>query len=338
LIVLAVLILVHELGHFSTAKLMGVRVEEFGLGFPPRLKSWTRGATVYSLNAIPIGGFVKMLGENGQESEPDSFGAQAPWRRLIILAAGPAMNLILAIIIFFLVFMVGSPRNTTVLTEVVPASPAASVGLRPGDRIVRVDRTPVRYFDQLQAAMQGHLGERVTLQVTRGSRQFTTRLVPRLHPPQGQGAIGVQLSDTETVSYGVIKSGELAVQQLPDFLSSLPRVVQSVSQKGGDGLAGPIGIARVTTTAVQREPSNGFGYLLGLVAFLSLNLGVLNLLPVPALDGGRIVFVLISWIRRGNLDPELETMVHMVGMAALLLLIVLISYHDLVKWVSGGSF
>ena len=338
LIVLAVLILVHELGHFTTAKLMGVRVEEFGLGFPPRLKSWTRGVTVYSLNAIPIGGFVKMLGENGQESAPDSFGAQAPWRRFIILAAGPAMNLILAILIFFFVFMVGSPRNTTVLTQVMPASPAASVGLRTGDRIVRVGRTPVRYFDQLQTAMQGHLGKRITLQVTRGSRQFTASLVPRLHPPPGQGAIGVQLADTETVSYGVIRSGELAVQQLPDFVSGLPRVAQSVSQRGGDGLAGPIGIARVTTSAVQREPSNGIGFLLGLVAFLSLNLGVLNLLPVPALDGGRIVFVLISWIRRGNLDPELETMVHMVGMAALLLLIVLISYHDLVKWIGGSSF
>jgi regulator of sigma E protease len=337
-VVLAVLILVHEFGHFSFAKLSGVRVEEFGLGFPPRLRAWQRRGTVYSLNAIPIGGFVRMLGENGEDAEPDSFGAQPPWRRLIILAAGPTMNILLALTILFVAFMVGSPRSLTVVTGVSRHSPAAAAGLRSGDRIVQLDGRPVRYLEDLQAATLTHSGERVTLTVQRGSRTFRTSLVPRKHPPRDQGPMGVALERTVVVTYSPGKAAQMSLQAVGTMVTGIPAVLQSLSEHGTRGVAGPVGIANLTTHVVQHEPQQGPGSLLQFVALLSANLGVLNLLPIPALDGGRIVFVLISWIRRRNLDPEVEGLIHMVGMAVLLFLIAVISYQDLVRWITGGSF
>ena len=337
-VILGVLILVHEVGHFAFAKLMGVRVDEFGLGFPPRLKTWRRGGTVYSLNAIPLGGFVKMLGENGDHPEPDSFGAKPPWQRFLILVAGPGMNLLLALAIFFGTFMIGSPRYLTVVTSVVGGSPAATAGLHVGDRIVAVDGQPVKYADQLQGLVLNNLGERLTIRVERGSKTFSTGLVPRVNPPPHQGPMGVGVAKSMTVAYGPADSLGRAFGQIGAMVGSLPLVLQSIGQHGGGQVAGPIGIAQGTTDVVQNEPSTGIGTLLQWVALLSANLGVLNLLPIPALDGGRLVFVLLSWVRRRNLDPELEGLVHMVGMAMLLMLILVISYQDVARWVGGGSF
>lgn len=340
-LVLAVLILVHELGHFTFAKLMGVRVEEFGLGFPPRVKSWRRGDTVYSLNAIPIGGFVKMLGENGDDVEPDSFGAKPPWQRLIILAAGASMNLLLAVVISFFVFLHGSPvfQDSTAIAKVAPNSPAAAAHLEKGDQILTIDGQAVHSYRALANVIGKHLGQRVKLTVQRGSGSFTTGLVPRVHPPKNQGPMGIQLGQIRTVTYSPQEAAGRAVGQIGSMVAAIPTFFSSVSHNGGSGLTGPIGIAHITTDVVQNAPQDGgIDSILGFVAFLSLNLGVLNLLPIPALDGGRIVFVLISWIRRRNLDPEVEGLIHMVGMAILLTLIVLISYHDIIRWVGGGSF
>lgn len=337
-IVLALLILVHELGHFSFARLMGVRVEEFGLGFPPRVKSWRRGETVYSLNAVPLGGFVRMLGENGEAADPHSFGAKPPWQRFVVLAAGPSMNILLALAIFFFAFLVGSPRSLTVVTSVAPGSPAAAAGLRSGDRILKVDGRSVSYFEDLQGATFEHLGQRVSLVVQRGSETYRTVLVPRKHPPRNQGPMGVGLKKSAVVRYSPPKAAQLSAQAVGQMVLGLPILLERLSQHDTSGVAGPIGIAHFTTKVVQQEPQTGPGSLLQLVALLSASLGVLNLLPIPALDGGRIVFVLISWVRRRNLDPEVEGLVHMVGMAVLLFLIALISYQDILRIVTGGSF
>ncbi|MBV9281239.1 MAG: site-2 protease family protein [Chloroflexi bacterium] len=337
-VVLAALILVHELGHFTLAKLLGVRVEEFGLGFPPRLKVWRRGGTLYSLNAIPIGGFVRMLGENGERPEPDSFGAKEPWKRFLILVAGPAMNLLLAVAIFFAVFLIGTPRYLTVVTAVAPGSPAAAAGLRPGDRVLQADADTVTYSDQLQQVIYQRVGHIVHLTVRRGDHTFRADVLARSRHPATQGPMGIELTRSTTIAYGPVKSAGLALDEVRLMVASIPTVVQAVSQHGGGQVAGPIGIAQVTTHVVQDEPQQGLASVFRFVPFLSANLAVLNLLPIPALDGGRIVFVLVSWVRRRNLDPEVESLIHMVGMAALLLLIALISYQDLVRWITGGSF
>ncbi len=337
-VILAVLILVHELGHFTLAKLMGVRVEEFGLGFPPRLRSWSLGGTVYSLNALPLGGFVKMTGENGEDVDPASFGAKPPWQRLLILLFGPVMNLALAMGIFFFSFMGGSPRGLTVVTGVGARSPAASAKIRVGDKIVDVAGVHVNYLSDLQDVTSTHLGKRVTIELVRANRFRKVTLVPRANPPANQGPMGIALTKVTTVTYSPGKALQLSVQQVGNMVGSIPLLLQNVSQHGGGQVTGPIGIAHLTTRVVQQEPQQGPSSLFLFVALLSANLGVLNLLPIPALDGGRIVFVLLSWARRRNLNPEVEGVIHMVGMAVLLMLILVISYQDIVRWVSGGTF
>jgi regulator of sigma E protease len=336
-VILAVLILVHELGHFTAAKLAGVHVDEFGLGFPPRLKSWRRGVTLYSLNAIPLGGFVKMRGENGEDAEPDSFGAKPPWQRLLILLAGPSMNLLLALAIFFFAFIWGSPRGLTVITKIAPKSPAAYAGLRVNDAILSVDGRRVQYIEDVQDAVGNYIGQRVRLTVAREGTTFSTSVRARAHPPQDQGAMGVVLGKTVTVRYGAAKAVRMSFQSVGSMIGSVPSIVRGLTQHTNQ-VSGPIGIAHVTTDVVSNEPSTGPGFLLYFVALLSANLGVLNLLPVPALDGGRIAFVLLSWVRRRNLDPEVEGLIHLVGMALLLMLILFVSYQDVARWVSGGSF
>jgi regulator of sigma E protease len=339
--ILAALILVHELGHFSMAKLFSVRVDEFGLGFPPRLKTWRRNGTVYSLNAIPLGGFVKMLGENGGDLEPDSFGAKPQWQRLIILAAGPAMNLSLAIFIAFVGFTVGSPRGLTVITGVAAGSPAAASHLRANDTILAVNGHTVRWLTDIQNIVQSevdtHPGQPVSLTVRRDARILTVGIVPRISPPPNQGPIGIVLRKTTTVAYSPPDALGRSIRQLGAMVRAVPAAIRSLTQQNANDLSGPIGIARSTTDAVDNEPATGPGYIIQFIALLSASLGVLNLLPFPALDGGRIVFVLISWIRRRNLDPELEGVIHMVGMAALLVLIMVISYNDVARWVSGQT-
>jgi regulator of sigma E protease len=337
-LILATLILVHELGHFVFAKSMGVRVDEFGLGFPPRLKAWRRGQTTYSLNIIPLGGFVRMLGENGETDRPDSFGAKAPWQRLLILLAGPGMNLLLALAIYFFTFVSGTPKGLTIVTQVQPGSPAALAGLNVGDRISAVNGISVKYFDDLVGVVDARAGRRVTLVVQRGHSSITTQVVPRLNPPPNQGRLGVELGKTVTVSYAPATALSLSFDSVGTLIASVPLIPQALSQSHGSGVSGPIGIAHITTSVVGAEPRQGPGIILQWMALLSATLGVLNLLPIPALDGGRIFFVLVSWARRRNLDPEVEGLMHMVGMAALLTLILFVSYQDIARWVTGGQF
>lgn len=337
-VILATLILVHELGHFAMAKLFGVRVQEFGLGFPPRVIGWEHGGTIYSVNAIPLGGFVRMEGENGEAAEPDSFGAKPPWQRVIILMAGASMNILLAVAIFFFAFLGGSPRGLTVVTAVSAHSPASAAGLRTGDRILAVDGVLTPYYDQLVAQIASHQGHPVTLTVQRGSSDITLRLVPRAHPPVGQGPIGIALNDTVTVSYGPRQALRQSLGTVGSMVAAVPLTFQMLFTHGGQGVTGPIGIAHMTTNVVHNEPKEGIGSLLAFAALLSANLGVLNLLPIPALDGGRIVFALLSWLRRRNLDPQVEGMVHLVGMALLVLIILVVSYQDLIRWVTGAPY
>jgi regulator of sigma E protease len=337
-VVLAILVIAHEAGHFGFAKLFGVRVEEFGVGFPPRLRSWQRNGTIYSLNAIPLGGFVKMYGENGETSSPDSFGAKPPWQRLIILVAGPCMNLLLALILFFVTFAVAFPDGSTVITRVQPHSPALRSGLHTGDRIVAVDGKAVSYRSQLQEAIDAHLGQPVNLRVVRGGRDLTVRVVPRANPGPGEGPVGILLTQEVMRRYSVTTAAGKAVLAMRDFAVATFQMLISIPHAGASQVSGPIGIAHATTQTVSATPRDGITPLLLLVAVLSGSLGLLNLLPIPALDGGRVLFVVISWVRRRNVDPEVEGLVHLLGMTVLLLLIILISYQDIIHWVNGSSF
>jgi regulator of sigma E protease len=248
------------------------------------------------------------------------------------------MNLLLALAIYFFSFASGTPKGLTIVTQIQPGSPAATAGLHLGDRITAVNGVKVRYFDDLVGVVDARAGKRVTLLVQRGHRSITTDLVPRLNPPPNQGRMGVALGRTVTVSYSPATALSMSFDSVGTLIANVPLIPQALSQSHGGGVSGPIGIAHITTNVVSAEPGQGPGIILQWMAFLSATLGVLNLLPIPALDGGRIFFVLVSWARRRNLDPEVEGLIHVVGMAALLTLILFVSYQDIARWVTGGQF
>ncbi|MFH1382810.1 MAG: M50 family metallopeptidase [Chloroflexota bacterium] len=340
LIVIAVLILAHELGHFITARARGVKVIEFGIGFPPRLFGIKAGGTIYSINAIPLGGFTKMVGEEDPK-EPGSLAGKGFGTRLLVLSAGSIMNLLLPLLLFSVAFMV--PHDVTVgqvvITEVAPASPAANAGLQPGDILLSLNGREVTSGFDLSRYIQLNLGRPVTLLIQRGPITEKVRLIPRWKPPAGEGAIGVVIDMTDVTT----------VHQREPFWRAIPAGVTTCFEtfvlfKNGiesmiigaipASVTGPVGIAQLTGEVAR----TGVSPLLEFAAFLSINLGILNLFPLPALDGGRIAFVLLEWIRRGKrISPKTEGRIHFIGFALLIAFTVAITYQDIIRIIGGDS-
>ena len=339
--VLVVLIIAHELGHFATAKASGVRVDEFGLGFPPRLLSVRRGETLYSLNAIPLGGFIKMAGEEDPKL-PRSLASKSIGTRLLVLSAGSLMNLLLPLLLFSIAFMI--PHNLVIgqvmVEEVALNSPAARAGIEPGDMFLRVNGKPVRNIGDLHRYIHLNLGKEICILVKHSdSTTEDVQLIPRWKPPEGQGAIGIVVN----------MSHPTVISQHKPFWKAIPLGVGACIEtfalfKNGIismiigampmELAGPVGIAQLTGEVAKA----GISPLLEFAAFLSINLAIINIFPLPALDGGRIVFVLLEWVRRGRRIPaKTEGLIHYIGFAMLMAGILLITYHDIIRIISGGS-
>ena len=370
--ILGALVLFHELGHFATAKLFGIKVLEFGFGFPPKLFGIPFRGTIYSVNLIPLGGFVRMLGEE-DPTDPQSFARQAVGKRMIVLAAGSAMNMLLPVIIFTILFA-------------LPHEPLAQeAGLRAGDVILAVDGEAVTSPSELIAIAKNRGGEPIVLSLRKASgvtglasspefmTSQTVRVVPRTDPPRlkvvdqvtnpqtqvsvadasrydsnlgvgdtmTQGAIGVMIGltnakfgmTTEPVWTAVIS----AVKTIWSVLSfTWSGIADGISTGTNPGIAGPVGIAQATGEIVEER---GFSQVYQMAAILSISLGVLNMLPIPALDGGRFMFVIIEWVRRGKrVSPKKEGLVHLVGFAVLIGLILVITFFDITKVASGESF
>jgi len=353
--VLGLLIFLHEFGHFLAAKWMGVRVMEFGFGYPPRaLKLFERGGVEYTLNWIPFGGFVRMAGEDGNFDKADSLPNVAPWRRMIVMAAGPFMNFVTAIAIYAIVMMIGIPQFTgdasqvpVQIVAVAPDTPAARAGLLADDIIVAIDGESITGVDAVSASIRAHAGQTVEVLVQRQDTTFTTSLRPRLPDeiPPGQGASGIQISNyilpeqMQTVRYGpvqaLVRGWQQTTRMLALMLDGLGTMVRSWVQPNVSAPEGSVGglvaIGRVTAEVARQ----GWRDLLLLMAFLSINLGLLNMLPIPALDGGRIVFALIETIRRKRIPPEKEAWVHMTGFALLLAFMVVVTFMDISNWIAG---
>ncbi len=339
--VIVVIIIAHELGHFVTAKASGVKVEEFGLGFPPRLFSVRRGETLYSLNAIPLGGFVKMAGEEDPKAER-SLASKGIGTRLLVLSAGSLMNVLLPLLLFSIAFMV--PHDVVigqvVVEEIAENSPAAMAGIRAGDTIININDKEINSTLDLSRYIQLNLGKEITILVEHSDlSQEEVKLVPRWQPPQGEGAIGVAVRTLEptivsqsepfwkAIPAGVSQTIETLVLFKNGILSLL---IGAVPME----VAGPVGIAQIATEVAKA----GVSPLLEFAAFLSINLAILNILPLPALDGGRITFVLLEWARRGKrISPKKEGLVHLVGFFMLMGLILAITYKDIIRIVSGDS-
>lgn len=343
ILVLAVLVLFHEWGHFTAARKLGVGVLEFGFGFPPRLYAITKKGIAYTINALPLGGFVRLKGEDGENTDSDSFLVQPRWKKAIILFAGVFMNWILAILLFSTANILGVTQVITdetvgahnvsiTVLDVAPDGQAQKAGLQKGDEIVRVnnaDVLPISLPDEIQAAYDAQ--KPVTLEIKRAAELVTISVTPTVQADAQKATVGLSYAKVGNVSYSLFESVGVAVSDTYHMSISVARglfdmIAGLVMGKGLDeGVSGPIGIARMTGEVASR----GFAELLQFMGLLSVNLAVLNLLPFPSLDGGRLLFVGIEAIIRRKIPTRFEGWTHALGFVILMVAVVLISVRDI---------
>lgn len=349
--VLAVLVLAHELGHFMMARKFGVKVSEFGIGFPPRIWGWRRGETLYSLNLVPLGGFVRIKGEAGEHvDDEDSFAHKPVWQRSLILVAGVAMNFLLAWFLLSAGFMWGLPQvvddlpdgarvaeHKVQIMNVLPEAPAAKAGLQFGDAILSINGEEIATVGAVQQKVGSSGGETLTFDIRRGGEQQTVEITPLELTETGGYGVGVALVESGIVSYpwysAVVRGLEAAAIMTKEIVIAFYQLIHNLLSGGGVSMdvSGPVGIA-VLTGQVARL---GFIYLLQFAAMLSINLAVINILPFPALDGGRLLFVLAEKIRRGRgVNRRLEAVIHNIGFLLLIFLVITVTYHDILRYSS----
>jgi regulator of sigma E protease len=355
LVMLSILVVLHELGHFVIARRNGVRVNEFSVGFGPRLAEWTspRSGTRYALRVFPIGGYCAMEGEDNKTSEAQqqrdflssrtgvdgNFQAKSPWQRLAIILAGPFANFVLCYVILLigaLAFGVASDKAQPVVGEVISNSPAQIAGIRPGDRIVSLNGVAITNGKILVDTIHASLGKRLDLTYERNGARTEVYVTPKPCPAsvgKNLGCIGF----SPVPAYERVGFAEAVRQSGAEFSSiadqTLAGVVLLVTQfaKYAPQVSGPIGMGQVAVTVQDW----GWGPYFSLAATISFALGLFNLLPIPALDGGRAAFIIAELIRGRPVDPEKEAMVHVAGFAALMALIMLVAFHDIARLVNG---
>jgi len=368
ILILGLLVFVHELGHFLIARRNGVAAEEFGFGFPPRILGLYKNHeghwkfifgsrniktknTIYSVNWIPLGGFVKIMGEDGEQKEnPQSFAAKSPFTRVRILAAGVLMNFLLAALLFSLGFYLGVPqaadevKNAKVadekiqIVEVGKNTPAESMGIRLGDVILgaRDENNLVKFssVEEVQGYIDGRKGQSTILEISRGKNVLDLSGIPRQSAPSGEGPLGIGLAKIVIAKYAWHEALWLGVRYTWDltltFVSILGIFLWKLVAGKPQGLdvSGPVGIAVLTGEVAQL----GFSYLIRFAALLSVNLAIINILPIPALDGGRILFILIEKLKGSPIKRETELRVHNIGFALLITLMLFVTVRDLMKF------
>jgi regulator of sigma E protease len=341
IIILSILVLAHEFGHFITARLSGVKVEEFGLGYPPKIFGFKRGETLFSLNAIPFGGFCKMLGEEDPEY-PGSLASKSHATRFLILSSGSLVNILLPIILFTISFII--PHNVLLekvqITEVAQDSPAQMAGIEQDDIILEINGREVNNRSNVSFYIRRNLGNKVTILLQKPdlSQQEVTA-IPRWKPPENQGAIGIKINGIDsTVERTSVPIWEAIPDSIVHCWNILILLRNEISgwfiQTSSPQIAGPVGIAQLTGEFAKA----GISPLLEFAALISISLGIFNLFPFPGLDGGRIVFVGLEWIRRGRrISPKKEGYVHLIGFILLVTLLVVVTYFDILRIIQGES-
>jgi regulator of sigma E protease len=340
ILILGLLVFVHELGHFISAKLSGIKVEEFAFGFPPRLICVKRGETDYCINAIPLGGYVKMLGEDAADGSPKSFSSKKPRIRLAVVTAGVIMNFVLAGVLFSIGYSVGmtpisldpekliGEKNTqVVVAEVFDNSPAKSADIQLGDLILGY-----KSLADFSSFTKAHLGQTITVNLKRKGAEITKTVTVSQNPDT---PLGVGIADIPIVKMSVgpaivagFKEMALTTANIAKLLGVFLVNLFRTGSTGGE-VSGPVGIFKVTGQAVRM----GFGYIIQLAALLSINLGLINILPVPALDGGRAVLIIAEGIfRRKVIKAEIENFLHLAGFVVLIILILAITAKEIIAY------
>ena len=336
LLVFSVIILFHEFGHFLLAKLNKITVVEFSLGMGPRLLSFEAGGTRYSWKLLPFGGSCMMLGEDGEEEEEGSFGSKSVWARMSVIAAGPIFNFLLAFIMAL--FIVGNlGYDVPVLLNVTEGMPAANAGLQAGDRIVKMNGKRIHLYREVQNYSMFHQGEMVIFQYERDGELHEATVTPELTNGSYKYGIGGNINYRQKTN--VLETLEYSAYEVYYWIDT---TVSSLGLlfKGGvqlDDMSGPVGVVDAIGTTYQESRDEGAFYvwmnLLNIAILLSANLGVMNLLPIPALDGGRLIFLIVEAIRRRRVEPELEAKIHFAGLMLLMLLMVVVMFNDVKKLI-----
>ena len=330
------LILGHEFGHFLVARWRGVQIEEFGIGFPPRLvKLFEVGGTRITLNLIPFGGFVRPAGED-DPTVPGGLAASSKTTRTLVLLAGPATNLLLGFLAFTAAFRFAAPDLERVqITTLLPGSPAVEAGLLPGDIVTAVDGEPVTSFESMQQAIAARLGIPVALSLQRDGETVVLQVTPREHPPEGEGPIGVLLGNpTRAVSLAeaFLLGGRSTAFQLIETIRLPARLLAGDVAPDQARVSGLKGIYDVLAWASDVDQSTRRPFLtLQLVGVISIGLALANLLPIPALDGGRLMFVVIEAVTRRRVSARFEGLAHALGFTFLLALMVYVTFQDFVN-------
>lgn len=381
-LLLSVLVLIHELGHFLVAKKLNIKVEEFGFGLPPRLFGIKRGETIYSLNWLPIGGFVKLYGEDEagagrvsakrkakSEKSKDvnrAFFARPAWQRASVVVAGVVMNTLLAAVIFYIFMFVSGFRaevpligehrfflvneqikTDVIVSEVQKNSPAAKIGIPAYAKVTAINGQKITEVTEFTTSVKKNGGKEISLTWVdpTSNKSMTKRLTPRLNPPKGQGAVGVTLFGVNTailtydtplqkVLSGIVHPANLLSYNF-DLIGKLvgSAIKNRDASQLGEGVAGPVGIYSLVGTIVQiPDLKERVLQVLNLAGILSISLAFFNVLPIPALDGGRLFFITIELIIRKKISPKYEALAHTVGMAVLLGLIVLVTFNDIFRF------
>lgn len=337
-LVFGLLVVVHEAGHFLIAKWNKVTVHEFSIGFGPQLAGKVYGDTLYSLRLFPLGGFVRMAGMTEKDREVEgSFALKTVGQRASITLAGPIMNFLLAALLFVVVFTVlGIPHisNNTVIGEVVPGRPAETAGLQAGDQILAVDGEPVNTWVELVEQIRGkgtspHL---LTLEIKRDNTYLVVQVLPEIVNQVPQIGIRPQMYYQRM---GIAQGVEMGIKQAVILAWAIAAGIANMFASGvqpGE-LAGPVGITQMIGEAAQ----GGFANLLYFAGILSINLAIINLLPIPALDGSRLIFLLLEKIRGKPIEPEKEALIHLIGFALLMALVLVITYQDIMRLLGQGG-
>jgi len=343
IISLSVLLFIHELGHFLVGKLLGIQAEEFGFGYPPKIiKLFNWKGTDFSLNLIPFGAFVRFKGEDDPTVE-GGFYSSNKWKRLATLLAGPTMNLLAGILLFSLVVsQTGMPQTDTVeIIGISQNSPAELVGLKESDIILKLNGTEINSMVQIGEIVQDNLGEEITFLVLREDEEYSFNIVPRIDPPEDEGAIGI-IMQNPTKKIGFVRSipigGQIAIEQGKQLLAIPGMLIKGEVEPKDARMLSPKGIydvyAQVREEERSFEENNPLLSILNISWFfgvISVSLGFSNLLPIPALDGGRILFLIPEFLFGKRVPAKYENLIHFIGYSGLLILMGYVLYQDIIN-------